>query len=179
MSRKLMPMRGLIRCASLALLAAATCSCGDVVRTGRSSVILVLDSLSPLQSHVASGGADSSSASLEAAMKDVTGPAPTSNNDVTITSYHVEYTRTDGRNQPGVDVPYAFDGAVTAKIFAGAAGAVPFQIVRADAKKEAPLAQLNGSVLVINTQASVTFFGHDTVGNDVSVTGSTEVDFSK
>ena len=35
--------------------------------------------------------------------------APSVLNDVTFTHYHVAYRRTDGRNTPGVDVPYAFD----------------------------------------------------------------------
>ena len=38
---------------------------------------------------------------------------PSANNQVTLTRYHVEYTRADGRNTQGVDVPFAFDGAIT------------------------------------------------------------------
>ena len=38
--------------------------------------------------------------------------APTPLNAITITRYHVEFRRTDGRNTPGVDVPYGFDGGV-------------------------------------------------------------------
>ena len=37
-------------------------------------------------------------------------------NAITITQYHVEYVRSDGRNTPGVDVPYAFDSAVGATV---------------------------------------------------------------
>ena len=37
--------------------------------------------------------------------------------------YHVDYVRADGRNTPGVDVPYPFDGAITATVTAdGATG---------------------------------------------------------
>src|SRR5512134_102107 len=36
--------------------------------------------------------------------------APSTLNAITVTRYHVEYLRADGRNTPGVDVPYAFDG---------------------------------------------------------------------
>ena len=47
-------------------------------------------------------------------MRDVTNPnGPTSNNAITVNRYRVTYRRSDGRNTPGVDVPYAFDGAVT------------------------------------------------------------------
>jgi hypothetical protein len=205
MSRKLMPMRGLIRCAALALLAAATASCGDVVRTGRSPVTLLVTSLQGAPGGATAGTAgnplpssvinlvtspapctaaapcrvvfnDVGSASISAVMKDVT-VSPTANNQVIITSYHVDYRRTDGRNQPGVDVPYPFDGAVTATISAGGSGTVAFEIVRVDAKKESPLVQLLSNNSVINTIGTVTFFGHDAVGNDVSVAGSMEIDF--
>ncbi len=36
----------------------------------------------------------------------------TTNNEVTIRRFRVTYRRSDGRNTPGVDVPYGFDGAV-------------------------------------------------------------------
>ncbi|MCK7469888.1 MAG: hypothetical protein MZU95_03085 [Desulfomicrobium escambiense] len=42
--------------------------------------------------------------------------APTPVNSVTVTRYHVAFKRSDGRNTPGVDVPYAFDGAATGTI---------------------------------------------------------------
>jgi len=74
-------------------------------------------------------------------------------------------------------VPYAFDGGVALTVPAGSSGTVTFEIVRVDAKKEAPLVQLNSNRFVINTIASVTFYGHDATGNDVSVTGSMTVDF--
>ena len=38
---------------------------------------------------------------------------PTTANYITVTQYHVQFVRSDGRNTPGVDVPYAFDGGVT------------------------------------------------------------------
>jgi hypothetical protein len=41
---------------------------------------------------------------------------PSAINNITLTQYHVSFNRTDGRNTPGVDVPYAFDGAVTATV---------------------------------------------------------------
>ena len=52
------------------------------------------------------------------------------------------YRRSDGRNTPGVDVPYAFDGAVTFTVPPGDDVAIPFELVRIQAKFEAPLAQL-------------------------------------
>jgi hypothetical protein len=102
---------------------------------------------------------------------------PSSNNAVTITRYRVVYRRADGRNDPGVDVPFAFDGAVTATIAPGAAVVVPIELVRHAAKTESPLVQLVNSSQIVTTIAEVTLYGSDLVGNDVSATGNIQIDF--
>ena len=105
--------------------------------------------------------------------------APTPVNSVTVTRYHVDFKRSDGRNTPGVDVPYGFDGATTGTI--GADGAVlTFVLVRAQAKLEAPLKALRGGggAIVISTMAEVTFYGTDQNGNTVSVVGMISVNFA-
>lgn len=104
---------------------------------------------------------------------------PTSNNYITVTGYHVVYTRADGRNTPGVDVPYPFDGAITATVPGGTVDA-SFILVRAQAKIEAPLAALvgGGGANQISTIAEVTFYGHDQTGVPVSVTGKISVEFA-
>jgi hypothetical protein len=119
---------------------------------------------------------DLGQAIVSLAAKDVT-IAPTSNNQVTITSYHVHYTRSDGRNAQGQDVPYDFDGAVTATLPPTGTVTIGFEIVRHDAKQEAPLVQLVNSNAIINAICTVTFYGKDQVGNDVTVTGSILIDF--
>jgi hypothetical protein len=103
---------------------------------------------------------------------------PTPNNYITVTQYHVEYVRSDGRNVQGVDVPYAFDGAVTATVQNQAT--VGFTLVRIQAKQEAPLQALqnHGAAGAISTVARVTFYGHDQTGREVSVSGSIEVNFA-
>ena len=53
-----------------------------------------------------------------------------SNNEITITRYHVSYRRADGRNTQGVDVPYAFDGAATATVPATGNVSIGFELVR-------------------------------------------------
>jgi hypothetical protein len=120
--------------------------------------------------------ADSGQATLSIALKDVT-VSPTSNNQVTITRYTVTYRRNDGRNTPGVDVPYPFDGAVTATIQPNQPTTVAFELVRHVAKEEAPLVQLIANPNIITTIADVTFYGRDQVGNDVTVTGSMVIEF--
>ena len=103
--------------------------------------------------------------------------SPSSNNEVTINRYRVVYRRADGRNTPGVDVPYGFDGGVTGTVGAGASLGLGFELVRHIAKEESPLVQLANSRTTISTIADITFYGRDQVGNDISVTGSITVDF--
>jgi len=202
-------MQRLIRIGSLAAFVAATVSCGDVARDGRSPVYLVIDQLqgapgskpSNLSSFMISSVVtavttpppcapttpclvvynDVGSVTLRAPLKDVvsttTPSAPTSNNEVTINRYHVSYRRADGRNTPGVDVPYGFDGAATGTVVAGGSLVLGFELVRNVAKEENPLVRLVGNPAVITTIADITFYGADRVGNAISVTGSMQVDF--
>jgi hypothetical protein len=173
----------------LAALVALT-SCSEAIRAGQSPSYLILESISggtgagPVKSDVVSDSGsifqDNGIATIQVALKDPLGSAPTAVNSITITQYHVEYVRSDGHNVPGVDVPFAFDGGVTQTIAAGGAGAVNFTLVRIQAKLEAPLKALAGhrGQEAISTTARVTFYGHDQNGREVSVTGNIEVDFA-
>ena len=122
---------------------------------------------------------DSGEATMHIALKDPgtsTAPAsPTEVNAITITRYHVDYIRADGRNTPGVDVPYGFDGAVTVTV--SGATTFGFQLVRVVAKEETPLRQLRTSSSFITVIARVTFYGHDQAGNEVTANGSIQIDF--
>lgn len=104
-------------------------------------------------------------------------PTPSTNNEVTINRFHITYKRSDGRNTPGVDVPYPWDGSSTGTVPLGGTLVLSFEIVRHVAKQEAPLAVLVNSPVIITTIAEITFFGQDRVGNEISVTGSIQVDF--
>src|SRR5688572_28528221 len=118
MSRKLMRVTKLVRCATLAAGVVAAASCGDVIRSSRSPVMLAVNSLgggtagtafvtsdvirrvtSPAPCTAASPCFvvfnDPGTASLAAIMKDVT-VAPTANNSITVTRYRVEFRRADG-----------------------------------------------------------------------------------
>ncbi len=107
-----------------------------------------------------------------------TSPTPvTTNNEVTINQIHIDYRRADGRNTPGVDVPYAFDAAATGTIPAGGTLTLDFELVRHAAKEESPLVELITSPSVITTIADVTFYGTDQVGNAVTVSGTIQIDF--
>jgi hypothetical protein len=123
---------------------------------------------------------DSGLATLRAPLKDIGATAslsPTSNNEVTINRVHVEFLRADGRNTPGVDVPYSFDNAVTGTITAGGTLSLGFELVRNVAKQESPLVQLRTNPNTISVIARVTFYGADRVGNAIQATGQLTVEF--
>ena len=103
--------------------------------------------------------------------------SPSQLNAVTISRYHVEYRRSDGRNTQGVDVPFAFDGAATFTVPSDGSVSAGFTLVRNVAKGEAPLSALVNGETLITTIAYVTFYGRDLAGNDVSVMGTIEVTF--
>jgi hypothetical protein len=123
---------------------------------------------------------DGGTAVMHLVMKDAGSANPTAAtplSDVTLTSYRVEYTRADGRNTPGVDVPHPFDGKITATVTTNTT-AVGFSLVRIQAKGETPLVLLQNPLAGIITEfAKVTFYGTDQAGNDVSVSGSIQIDF--
>ena len=187
-------MTNTMRRGAAALLIAATAvtlsSCGDVIRQSQSPVLLVMDSLlassggdstftSPLLSDVVTNQSISNDLGrvvLRIVPKDIS-IAPSSNNAVTITRYRVTYRRADGRNTPGIDVPYAFDGGVTVTVPPTGTATLTFDLVRHVAKKESPLVQLTSGSTVISTLAEVVFFGQDLVGNDISVSGLIQINF--
>jgi hypothetical protein len=184
--------------ALLGLFLLASVSCGDLVRQGTSSAYLIVTELEAapgadddeyqgtlrsdvltIVEDVPTIYDDPARVSFQLALKDP-GPAgspttPTSNNFITINRYRVEYIRADGRNTPGVDVPYGFDGALTVTVADTAQAG--FTLVRHQAKNEAPLPALRGTPLFISTIARVTFYGHDQTGREVSVTAQISVNF--
>jgi hypothetical protein len=194
---KQMPFRTMGRAMALGLCLFACASCGTAVRQGRGSSYLVIDALEGarggetagepsfvLESDVITKGTvyeDAGHVTLRASMKDPLNPAgATTTNEITITSYHVSFTRADGLNTPGVDLPYGFDSAATATVKVDSAIPVQFVLVRVQAKLEPPLMALRGTggKMVISTIAQVTFYGHDQAGNQVSVTGTIGVNFA-
>ncbi len=185
-------------------------ACGEMARTGRAPVVLVVDSLegasgarpdafsSILNSdvetfvegevdgqtvRVPTVFGDSGRATLHLVLKNpgsASSPVgPSSLNEVTLTRYRVTFRRADGRNTPGVDVPHAFDGAVTVTIPATGSVTTVFAVVRQQAKLESPLRSLRrgGAANILSTIAEVTLFGRDQAGNEVSVTGLLSVNF--
>jgi hypothetical protein len=186
------------------ILSSTSCG-GDLLRTGRSPVYLtmnrivitngasdeeaghLLSDVQTLVEQTINGETvkvptifnDVAVASIGVVAKDPTRGA-TAINSVTITRYRITFKRVDGRNAPGIDVPFGWDGGTSATIAAGNEGGVPFEIVRHSTKQEPPLRNLinNGGVQFIYTVAEITFFGRDQNGNEVTVTGNVDVAFS-
>ena len=123
---------------------------------------------------------DNGTVQMSAVLKNQNQLDPTFLNDVTFTSYRVRFTRADGRNTPGVDVPYPFDGAMNllVQVNAGTASQ-PFVLVRHQAKVEPPLTNLVGSggSLFFSVLAEIEFFGHDGAGRAISAKGFLNVHF--
>jgi hypothetical protein len=186
------------RLACAAILALASVSCGDMAREGQASSYLVVTELvassgaeptelgatlfsdvETVVDDVASVFADNGRVTFRVNMKDpgFQGAVnlPSAVNAITLERYHVKYIRADGRNTPGVDVPYPFDGALTFTVISESSQS--FELVRHTAKLEAPLAALNRNRVIILTIAEVTFYGHDQAGRGVSTTAKISVEF--
>jgi hypothetical protein len=177
----------------------ASASCGDLTRQGTASsylIVTALDGASGAEPGTFGGTLasdvvtvvetsptifnDLGRVQFALGMKDAgtseSPTGPTSANWITVDRYHVRFSRTDGRNTEGVDVPYAFDSAVTATVSGDTT--IGFTLVRQQAKQEAPLRALGGNGIIISTFAEVTFYGHDQTGRAVSVIGNIGVSFA-
>jgi len=186
MSTKLLPL------ALVAGFAATAAGCSEFIRQNRSSVTLVIDALEAasgaeeqqtfsgtLQSDVVTGGSivsDSGRVTMRVIMKDLAEVA-TVTNAVTINRYLVTFRRTDGRNTPGVDVPYPFDSAITFTVSPGTTVVRSFELIRHNAKFEQPLLGLVNSFATLSTIADITFVGRDQAGREVSASGSIGIQF--
>jgi len=125
--------------------------------------------------------ADSAKATLKVSLLD---PSPTVQpsqyNSVTINRYVVSYSRTDGQNTPGVDLPYSFEGSLSIQIDVGSTATIAFIIVREVAKLEPPLINLVEGTEegVLQVTAKVDFYGQDMVNNTVKATGYLNIFFA-
>jgi len=207
-TRNSLSIVGRLAGAAACVISLASCG-GEMLRTGRAPMQLVVANMQATPGEPGGGGTagsflmsdvqvlidqtvngvttkvpgvinDSATATLQTIAKSQNPDTLTSDlNIITLTRYHVEFRRTDGRNTPGVDVPYGFDGGLGVSIGPNSTQSVSFEIVRHQAKLEPPLKNLagGGSLAFISTIAEVTFYGHDQNGNEVSVTGRIDVQF--
>lgn len=96
---------------------------------------------------------------------------------VTIQGYHIGYTRLDGRNEPGVDVPFPLTSPTHGYITPGGNNDMGILLMPRQSKLEAPLRNLWFTDERIQTRMSVTVFGQDLVGNEVAASAAMDVRF--
>ncbi len=101
-------------------------------------------------------------------------------NDIIINRYTVSYSRVDGKNTPGVDVPLPFEGSLSAIIRVGNTTSFSFVVVREVAKLEPPLVSLaNGRAEgVLQVTATIEFYGQDLASRKVKATGYLTIYFA-
>ena len=81
----------------------------------------------------------------------------------------IVYSRADGLNTPGVDVPYGFSQKVNMLVGIGEKISLPFVLIQHNAKLESPLVELVniGQEKILKLEAEVTFHGKDLGGHRV------------
>lgn len=184
----------------LAVLALLLAACNPVENKSESQSLLTVESISGsdadgnessfLQSDVlyqdpATGAssifADTAKVTLTARTLD---PAPALGTspyaDIQVTKYVVSFSRSDGKNTPGVDVPYSFEGNISILVKIGMMTSIGFVIVRETAKQESPLIELGSTgtrAEVLATTARIDFYGHDLGNKNVKATAYLPVYF--
>jgi hypothetical protein len=95
--------------------------------------------------------------------------------DIIVDQIDVEYSRSNGQNQEGRDIPFSFSQKVNIKVAINGTVDLPFVIVQHVAKLESPLVDLVnlGEEMMLKLEAKVTFYGHDVGGHRIQpVSGS-------
>ncbi len=102
-------------------------------------------------------------------------------NNIIVDRYVVSYIRSDGKNQEGVNVPYSFEGAMSALVEIDSQVDISFVVVRAVAKLEPPLIDLRDGrgEGQLKATAKIDFYGKDTIGNRVKATGYLTIFFAE
>lgn len=176
-------------------------ACNPLENDSRSSSFIVVENISGttsagtavsfLESDVvkvdSSSGAgtvysDTAAVTLRASLLDPSSAATTSQyNDILLDRYVVSYSRTDGKNREGTDVPYSFEAALSRSLKVGASTTFAIVVVRDAAKLEPPLVNLAVQPRdegVIETTAKIEFYGHDVAERAVTATGYLSVRFA-
>ena len=197
-TRMILSMAGRFVGAAACVISLASCG-GEMLRTGRSPVYLVVESIeagaqggtpaafliSDVRADDGSVWNDNVSLTLRSLEKNPDATAAPVNT-ITLTRYRVDFRRTDGRNTPGVDVPYGFDGGLSASVAPNSSATVSFEVVRHQAKLEPPLKNIAAfsaagrslsGLGFLSTIAEITVYGRDQNGNEVSVAARLDVHF--
>jgi hypothetical protein len=181
-------MKTVNRMALLSALTLAGCT-ADYVQNGNAPVQMYIVSLTPnpLSSEVLLGGGticpDFATVGLNNRAKNPNLDVPVYAQAIIVNRYEVSYYRSDGRGQQGVDVPYSISGALTQPLDVATSGItnVTIEVVRRQAKLEPPLIQLSnpgGQALIVTMFAKITLYGTTIAGENVSASGSMQIDFA-
>ncbi len=194
-----MKIAGLIFKTSLILTAAfLLLSCNALEKNTQSASMLVINSLRGttlkgdaadyLQSDVLiedpdTGAqtitADSAIVNVTATLLEPTPSLPTSvYNDIQLERYVVTFSQPNGNKVEGRDVPYSFEGRLSALVKVGTDLDVSFIIVREVAKIEPPLIDLRDYYDVLQVTAKIDFYGKDMAGKSVKATGYLTIFFA-
>jgi hypothetical protein len=125
--------------------------------------------------------ADMAKATLKANLLDPAPLLPASQyNDIMLTRYIVTYSRVDGKNKEGVDVPYSFEGSLSTLLKVGTSSTISFVVVREVAKREPPLISLADGRAegVMEVIARIQFYGHDMTNKNVKAEGTLTIFFA-
>jgi hypothetical protein len=176
-----MKIKSLLFITLLTVLLIGLTSCNKLENLSNSGSKLVLwslngvdssgESVSTLLSDVLLLGSvfnDNGVATVTASLLDPTQTESTFYQNVIIDQIDIQYSRSDGLNIEGIDVPYGFSQKVHFQVEVGAsASELSFIIVQHNAKLESPLVELVnlGQEHILKLEAAVTFHSKDMAGN--------------
>lgn len=174
----------------------------DYAQENRSPVLLIIEGVTAVAGGAGTGGAlllsdvlepdgngvfnDNVTLSLRNVPKNQqAGIVFASVTDILVESFQVRYIRSDGLDVEGVDVPFSITGAVTSLIPVNGTGSVSFEVVRHQAKREPPLANIgvrgatiSGGARALTVFAKITLYGRTVAGQAVkSNEASLEIGF--
>ena len=114
---------------------------------------------------------DNAVAVLEGRVFDPFDQNVTTYKDIIVHRVDIEYTRTDGLNTEGVDVPYGFSQAVNLLVPVESGSVeLGFVIITHNAKLESPLVGLTnvGGEKILKLEAHCTFYGRTVSGHEIA-----------
>jgi hypothetical protein len=177
-------------CSVVALVALTLAGCTPNWATnGQADVVLLMTSINngnPLQSDVriSTGSVCSDFVPLRLENHFIN-PGITATgfrHDFTVFRYTVSYSRADGLNQVGVDVPFPISGDLSREVTEESNATLELEVVRAQAKVEPPLSNLvggTGGAAIVTMFADITLYARTTTGSLLNpVSGTLQIDFA-
>lgn len=112
---------------------------------------------------------DDAAITATAKLLDTSNAAPTFYQDVMVDQVDVKFSRTDGRNVEGKDVPYSFSTPLSVYVAVDKEVAFTLTVITHNAKMESPLIELRDPAIVqekvLALNATLTFSAKDMAGN--------------